>query len=717
MGFGDGNHVSLLLAVAVALSTSPGIQMYNPLQHTSTENYQLQASNFMSPLPEQSGTMYNEGNPEFLIDQSMYFPAATNYGYYYTGFESPGEWEDHNRVFGTDGSEFQYSGAQTEDLSYVYYPPSYGYAQSPYNPYNPYIPGAMIGVDGQFVGAQQYYSLDPYQNLVTSPGYMPFVQPDLSPDGSFIHNRVGEGVKQNHSSASAAFQRNLPKPTSNQTNSLRLSDEPRQQVAINGSVSSSQGKRVSGSTQSIDKFSNGKVLSHHNQVQVSIPISNSYSNFGPGALGRAPVDKFRPKFPIGRDLNDERRGPDTLNEPNRGPRTNRVKNQLSLKAYTTKVGNSDAHGNIVIHADQYNKDDFPVDYDDAKFFVIKSYSEDDVHKSIKYNVWSSTINGNKKLDNVFEEIQKVSAGKPRACPVFLFFSVNASGQFCGVAEMIGPVEFDNDMEFWQQDKWSGSFPVKWHIIKDIPNSNFRHIILENNENKPVTNSRDTQEIMYKQGLEMLKISKSHTSKTSLLDDFMYYENRQKMLQDEKSRMLSKTFEVLPFPPVLDHTHEKNRMIVFPTTMEKNSTKSDYLHSLKENVATASGQLFTNPIINTTEMIKESKLIPGARQDITSTLKIGSLTINPKVAQPKYPTDVVKAASSSDHKDIGAVSLPPVKANGSIDSSPVLTIGSIPLDPRALQREKRSALPKPDTKSVWLEKGTTLAGKTGPSNGC
>lgn len=72
--------------------------------------------------------------------------------------------------------------------------------------------------------------------------------------------------------------------------------------------------------------------------------------------------------------------------------------------------------------------------------------------------------------------------------------VNASGQFCGVAEMTGPVDFYQDMDFWQQDKWSGSFPVKWHFIKDVPNPNFRHIILENNENKPVTNSRDTQEV-------------------------------------------------------------------------------------------------------------------------------------------------------------------------------------------------------------------------------
>ncbi|KAI3734583.1 hypothetical protein L6452_14054 [Arctium lappa] len=35
--------------------------------------------------------------------------------------------------------------------------------------------------------------------------------------------------------------------------------------------------------------------------------------------------------------------------------------------------------------------------------------------------------------------------------------VNASGQFCGVAEMVGPVDFVNDAEYWHQDRWSGQF--------------------------------------------------------------------------------------------------------------------------------------------------------------------------------------------------------------------------------------------------------------------
>jgi hypothetical protein len=50
--------------------------------------------------------------------------------------------------------------------------------------------------------------------------------------------------------------------------------------------------------------------------------------------------------------------------------------------------------------------------------------------------------------------------------------------------------------------------------------------LENNENKPVTNSRDTQEIPYEKGKLMLKTLHMYRHKTSIFDDFQYYESKQ-----------------------------------------------------------------------------------------------------------------------------------------------------------------------------------------------
>ena len=48
--------------------------------------------------------------------------------------------------------------------------------------------------------------------------------------------------------------------------------------------------------------------------------------------------------------------------------------------------------------------------------------------------------------------------------VILFFSVNSSGHFCGVAEMTGAVDHDARADFWQRDKWPGCFDVDWHYV-------------------------------------------------------------------------------------------------------------------------------------------------------------------------------------------------------------------------------------------------------------
>ncbi|QHO34422.1 hypothetical protein HN51_027978 [Arachis hypogaea] len=70
--------------------------------------------------------------------------------------------------------------------------------------------------------------------------------------------------------------------------------------------------------------------------------------------------------------------------------------------------------------------------------------------------------------------------------------VNASRQFVGVAEMLGPVDFNKDMKFWKLYKYNGFFPIRWHIIKDVPNAQFCHIhIIVENENRDVTYTRDT----------------------------------------------------------------------------------------------------------------------------------------------------------------------------------------------------------------------------------
>ncbi|KAJ1543954.1 hypothetical protein HK405_008943 [Cladochytrium tenue] len=121
----------------------------------------------------------------------------------------------------------------------------------------------------------------------------------------------------------------------------------------------------------------------------------------------------------------------------------------------------------------------------ARYFVIKSFTEDDVFRSIKYGIWASTDLGNRRLSQAYRDASTspLSAGAVGgtggACPtqpVVLFFSVNASGHFCGVATMESDVDWTRSSPVWAQgSRWRGVFVVRWIYVKDIPNSVLRHL--------------------------------------------------------------------------------------------------------------------------------------------------------------------------------------------------------------------------------------------------
>ncbi|KAH6757934.1 hypothetical protein C2S52_023172 [Perilla frutescens var. hirtella] len=710
---------------------SPGMEVYNVPDQGLVDAYLIQGAEShpqSTALFEQYGAMYNERAPDYVVDQGLYYPTGTNYGYICTGYEPSTDWEDHRRFFGLDGQDIHYTVAANEGMPYVYYSPNYGYGQSPYNPYNPYIPGAVIGADGSIISPQQYYALPSYENPVTSAAYLPVV---FQPRSDAVANGIVDSFIDTSGSVNKAdglgSKRNLALNTpnssltavgdaSNRRNSFaKMSEGGRVNITTgkqhlpsitSGGITSqaaSQIPQIRG-PQGIENGLRGKSSVVNSQLKTAFTSGNGSSAFELGNYAQASVNKVKPNMLSGRAPDDERVGPDTLGDQNRESRMSKSKNQLVVKAYTTRAGNPDAQGNIIVSRDQYNRVDFPVEYTNAKFFVIKSYSEDDVHKSIKYNVWSSTPNGNKKLNAAYQDARRIAVGDSRGCPIFFFFSVNASGQFCGVAEMTGPVDFHRDMDFWQQDKWSGSFPVKWHFVKDLPNPNFRHIILENNENKPVTNSRDTQEISFKKGLEMLKIYKSYTSKTSLLDDFMYYENRQRILQGERARLFIKSYENPYLVPLLDPPRKLQSAHEFPpigdvnvakhdindlTTVNKNEVSSSAVSTFStKDHAEPKGQISseTNPnnIVSVPGSCQVS--VDGAPNAVDE-LKIGGLSIHSDGTSSgrKFPTTTTAVSNKTNSEMVNVVTIGsmPVKVMDT-KSSGFLTVGTIPLDPRTLR---------------------------------
>ena len=146
----------------------------------------------------------------------------------------------------------------------------------------------------------------------------------------------------------------------------------------------------------------------------------------------------------------------------------------------------------------------------ARFFVMRAECEDDVHKSLKYGIWTSP-RGNSKLDKAFSE-----------GPVVLVFSVKQSGIFLGVAEMVSCVDFHARFTGWYpQFSNLGFFKVKWVFVKDVPDSELKEIRLRNG--MPIHKAFDATELPNRLGCKLIKIFGSTKSQKSLLDDFNYYD--------------------------------------------------------------------------------------------------------------------------------------------------------------------------------------------------
>lgn len=516
---------------------------------------------------------FGTGGDRTLYPPNVYAPQA--HSMYYKGYENAsGEWDEYSPYVNTEGLDVGSPGIYNDNP--LVFHTGYGYTpQMPYGPYSPVTtPLPSVGGDAQLYSPQQYtYSGSPYYQQLVSPT-MPYItsptpvsQPELNSlvSGEQQIDGMLYGPRPGYSSPLGPLGRgNVPGNPGSlgfqdlqqgldafRTGGLwsdwpRQSDRQRSLAPLSSSVSpqtvgtlGSFGQNVGMTSQqprSYFGFGSGassynRGYSHNGPNQGYSFGNASISSMGTNGRGWAALDNGRRRGRGSGSLCSCSGTLDVLSEQNRGPRASKPKNQGANDSSPSVDSSKNNLSTVKTPDESYNHPDFVTEYSDAKFFIIKSYSEDNVHKSIKYGVWASTPNGNRKLDAAYREVKE----KQSISPVFLLFSVNASAQFCGVAEMVGPVDFDKSVDYWQQDKWSGQFPVKWHIIKDVPNSQFRHIVLENNDNKPVTNSRDTQEVKFEQGVEMLNIFKNYETDMSILDDFDFYEDRQKAMQERKAR--------------------------------------------------------------------------------------------------------------------------------------------------------------------------------------
>ncbi|KAK1374223.1 YTH domain-containing protein [Heracleum sosnowskyi] len=464
-----------------------------------------------------AATMKGETGEHSASEQGGYYPHTSCYPYHYSVYNG-----SYNQL---DGQGYRDAGSgsssyKSNDGSHLYYMPAYNNypagtymcvdGNQPYGSSSGYVQNASVY--GSEIMPHYYWNTtqvsDATHGIAAARGGAKF---SLSSDISANTNGSDDQMKRFNFFDSKA-------PTSAQnTNSTEYSSKFYESLlygqSLRNSHQLSSSSLLPGAAQKFQSY--GKWSPFSGSKQGGYFAEDAALNYkrADAKIWRGNNGSSSSKNSIYGELGD-------ADDLTRGPRRLGKNIPLASSAEKEQMG-------LSVNRYQFNSEDFQIDYDEAKFYVIKSYNEDNIHKSVKYNVWSSTPDGNKKLDAAFRDKMAKTSESGIECPIFLFFSVNGSGQFVGVAEMIGPVDFNSNLSFWELNKWTGFFPVKWHIIKDVPNAQLRHIILENNDHRPVTFTRDSQEVGLEQGLEMLQIFKTFAKESSLLEDFDFYEKREK----------------------------------------------------------------------------------------------------------------------------------------------------------------------------------------------
>ncbi|CAD8059381.1 unnamed protein product [Paramecium sonneborni] len=95
----------------------------------------------------------------------------------------------------------------------------------------------------------------------------------------------------------------------------------------------------------------------------------------------------------------------------------------------------------------------------AYTYIIRSNNDDDIHKSIKYGIWTSSKENNEKLNTKYIEAQQ------EGIPIYLFFSVVRSGQFVGVQE--------KHQNFWKEKQKKKMLRFKLYRLIQLKSKNIQ----------------------------------------------------------------------------------------------------------------------------------------------------------------------------------------------------------------------------------------------------
>lgn len=169
--------------------------------------------------------------------------------------------------------------------------------------------------------------------------------------------------------------------------------------------------------------------------------------------------------------------------------------------------------------------------ENAQFYVMRSSNDDNIHKAIKYHMWSTTAAGKTILSQAWNDFKK----KGIAPEIYLIFSVVNTNHVLGIAKMVSDVNVNETfMYWWEPMKWFGSLQIQWLFIKDVHSSHFEQIKEDGFNSSSFINLKDTTKLSQENGRQVLKIFNDCSLTTNIFESFAYMDQREDHIRSQRN---------------------------------------------------------------------------------------------------------------------------------------------------------------------------------------